>query len=98
MTVLEKSPKAGEKIGRRQFETILRTALLMEEYRFARQAALAWLANFPGDLPINLLYAQSLIKAGLPDQATAILEKIFSHSFTCEVLLFVLETDFFVFG
>jgi hypothetical protein len=76
MTVLEKSPKAGEKIGRRQFETILRTALLMEEYRFARQAALAWLANFPGDLPINLLYAQSLIKAGLPDQATAILEKI----------------------
>lgn len=76
MTLTYKSPVAGERIRRNQFETILRTALLLEEYRFARQASLVWLAHYPGDLPINLLYAQSLIKAGLNDQATTILEKV----------------------
>ncbi|MGW8249539.1 MAG: tetratricopeptide repeat protein, partial [Anaerolineales bacterium] len=76
MTLTYKSPVAGEIIRRNQFETILRTALLLEEYRFARQAALAWLAHYPGDLSVNLLYAQSLIKAGLNDQAISILEKI----------------------
>lgn len=76
MITTHKAPVVGEKLNRNQFETILRTALLLEENRFARQAALAWLAQYPGDLPVSLLYAQALIKAGLSDQAVAVLEKV----------------------
>jgi hypothetical protein len=52
-----------------QRETIvkmLRAALESGEYRFARQAALSWLAAFPGDLEITLLQAQAVIAEGKP--------------------------------
>ena len=76
MTSSHNPQPQGNMIKRNQFEAILRTALSMDELRFARQAALAWLAHFPGDLPINLLYSQALIKSGHPDQAVQILERI----------------------
>ncbi len=79
MITTYKAPLVGETLNRNEFETILRTALLLEEYRFARQAALAWLAQYPGDLPVSLLYAQALIKAGLSDQAVTVLEKVCQH-------------------
>lgn len=72
-----KTPLPLDKAIRRdQFETILRAALSLDELRFARQAALTWLAHYPGDLPVNLLYARVLLKTGQPDQAIQILERI----------------------
>jgi len=64
------------------FLAVLRTALAIPDdssrpsYRFARQAALAWLTVYPGDLPIELLYAQALLKAGHPEQALPVLERL----------------------
>lgn len=79
MTASNITHPLNEIIKREQFEAILRAALALDELRFARQAALAWLAHFPGDLPVNLLYAQALLKSGHPDQALNILEKICHH-------------------
>lgn len=76
MTSMKSSTPVAATFQREQFETILRTALLVEEIRFARHAALAWLGQFPGDLPINLLYARSLIRANLPEKALPILERV----------------------
>ncbi len=76
MTSMKSSIPTGGKFRREQVESVIRTALLMEEIRFARHAALAWLGQYPGDLPINLLYAKSLIRANLPEKALPILERI----------------------
>jgi tetratricopeptide (TPR) repeat protein len=43
------------------FITMLRAGIMAQEYRFAREAGLVWLAAFPGDLLVNLLYAQALL-------------------------------------
>jgi tetratricopeptide (TPR) repeat protein len=40
---------------------VLRAALESGEYRYARQAALTWLAAFPGDLEVTLLQAQAVL-------------------------------------
>jgi hypothetical protein len=64
------------------FLAILRTALTIPDeksrpsYRFARQAALAWLTVYPGDLPVELIYAQALLKADHPEQALPVLERL----------------------
>lgn len=63
-------------INRDQFISLLRAALSIDESRFARQAALAWLGSFPGDLQVNLHYAQALTKAGQPDRALPVLDHI----------------------
>jgi len=39
---------------------MVQTALAVNEPRFARRTALAWLTAYPGDLEVNLLYAKSL--------------------------------------
>ena len=51
----------GKAIRRETLVAVLRAALETGELRFARQAALAWLAAFPGDLEITLLHAQSIL-------------------------------------
>jgi hypothetical protein len=56
--------------------TLLRTALSVGSLRFARQAALSWLAYFPGDLPVNLLYGRALLQAGRFGQALPLLENV----------------------
>ena len=66
----------GKSVPREQFVILLRTALALEENRFARQTALVWLAHYPGDLQVNLLYGQSLLSAGMTEQAMPILEKV----------------------
>ena len=77
MTIASFSPiPAGQSVPRHYLVTLLRTALAVGSDRFARQAALTWLAHYPGDLPVNLLYAQALIQGGLTAQAVPVLEKI----------------------
>ncbi|HEX6303612.1 MAG TPA: hypothetical protein VFZ76_05435 [Anaerolineales bacterium] len=61
---------------RQDFVHLLRTSLTVGSHRFARQAGLLWLAHYPGDLPVNWLYNQSLLQAGMRDQAIAGLRKI----------------------
>src|SRR3990170_8510298 len=48
---------------------LLHAALAVGALRFARQAALSWLAYYPGDLPIKFLYARALSQAGQVKQA-----------------------------
>lgn len=78
MISLEKALSNGSSLNREQFIGLLHAALMVEDSRFARQAALAWLGSFPGDLQVNLLYAQALIKAGSPEKALPILDHL-SH-------------------
>lgn len=53
---------------------MLRAALESGETRFARQAALNWLAAYPGDLEVTLLQAQVFLADGRPNQALPALE------------------------
>ena len=39
--------------------TLLDTALRTGELRYARRLCAAWLAIYPGDLQVNLLYARA---------------------------------------
>lgn len=66
-------------IGREQFLRMLDTALECQAYRFGRQAALSWLAIYPGDLEVTLLHAKMLAGDRKPDQALVILEKLVSQ-------------------
>ncbi len=54
-------PPPGQSIDRSSFLLILQTAFACGEYRFTRQAALHWLAAFPGDLQVSQTYAQALL-------------------------------------
>jgi len=64
-------------LSREFFLLLIRTALAMREYRFARQTALVWLAAFPGDLHIGLLHARALIEADHPEAAIPILDGLY---------------------
>lgn len=57
---------------------VLEAALELEEYRFAGQLSLLWLASFPGDIEVKLLRAKASIGEGLMDQAIPLLENIVS--------------------
>jgi hypothetical protein len=56
--------------------TLLRTGLSVKEIRFTREVALKWLAVFPGDLEVRLLYAQSINQVRGPEQAFPLLEEL----------------------
>jgi hypothetical protein len=47
---------------RRDFLPLLNGALEVGEWRYARRLATAWLAAFPGDLPVKYRYAQAIHK------------------------------------
>ncbi len=51
----------------------LQAALAAGSVRYARQAALEWLAIYPGDLAVGLAYAQALAQDRRPEQALTIL-------------------------
>jgi hypothetical protein len=55
---------------------ILNAAYTTDEYRFSHQVALAWLAYFPGDLPVKFFRAKALIADGSSDQAISILQNL----------------------
>lgn len=70
------APIPGEKLYRPRLMTLLHTALAVGETRYARRIALAWLASYPGDLPVSMLNAQALLDENHPKQAVELLEKI----------------------
>jgi hypothetical protein len=64
----------GKIVTRQQFLRILQAALDSQSYRFARQAALNWLAIFPGDMGTSLMLSKALAGDGKKSQAVSILE------------------------
>ncbi len=80
MTMNQESIKENSQIIKRPtFIALMSAALEIQEYQFARQAGLSWLANFPGDLPISLLYAKALIALNKRELAISHLEKIINY-------------------
>lgn len=63
-------------VRRGKFLTLLQTAMVNREFQFARQAALIWLASYPGDLLVNYMYAHILAELGDTEMAATNLEKI----------------------
>lgn len=55
---------------------VVQAAIQLGHTRFARQACLNWLAAYPGDLPVNLLYANVLLQDGRNEQAIPILARL----------------------
>jgi tetratricopeptide (TPR) repeat protein len=69
-------PSGVRPVSRALLIELVQAAITVKELRFARQATLNWLALYPGDLPVNLLYAQTLMQSGLPEQALPVLERL----------------------
>ncbi len=63
-------------IERTRMLLLLQTGLEVKAFRFCRQAAMAWLSSYPGDLEVEHFYAKTLIFEGRPDQAKQVLDKI----------------------
>ena len=63
-------------VDRDTFLKIIRTALPMGHSRFAREACLAWLAIYPGDLLVSLIYAQILLRENHPKQTLTLLQRL----------------------
>jgi hypothetical protein len=66
----------GKPLSRHQIIKILRSALQVKEYRFARHIAEHWLEKFNGDLQVETLQAQALFQDGRSDLAVPLLKKI----------------------
>jgi tetratricopeptide (TPR) repeat protein len=56
--------------------SLIKTSLSISEFRFSRQASLAWLASFPGDLLVSFLLNESIVGEGKYAQAIPALEKL----------------------
>lgn len=63
-------------IDRYRFLTILNAAHQCEEFQFAKQATMLWLANFPGDLYVKYYQAKTFIKSGKVNQGKLLYENI----------------------
>jgi tetratricopeptide (TPR) repeat protein len=63
-------------ITRSELLRLLKAAVEVNSIKFARQAAITWMAAYPGDLDVNRMLALALDMDGKIDQARAILEKI----------------------
>ena len=57
-------------LSRYRFLTLLNAANKCEEHLFAKQAAMLWLVNYPGDLYVQYLQANTLAKLGNVEQAS----------------------------
>ena len=68
--------QATRRIHREQFLKIVSIAQSMGHLQFAREMYLAWLATFPGDLPVNLAYARLLLQEGHLEGCLTILERV----------------------
>jgi hypothetical protein len=74
---IEHSPsRPGAVVSRDTMKAMIRAALGSGEPRFARQAALAWLSAFPGDMEVTLYQAQAVISEGRRAQALPALELV----------------------
>ncbi len=71
------TPSGGVQIiGRAKLVLLLTAALESRSYRFARQAAVSWLAIFPGDLTVQWALARAWMGEGRLDLAVPILDKL----------------------
>jgi predicted Zn-dependent protease len=71
------TPPSKAQPWRRSFlTTVLQAALTAGEANFIRRSTLAWLAAYPGDLPVKLVRAKALIAEGQYQQARLILQAI----------------------
>ncbi|MFH2040516.1 MAG: hypothetical protein ABIJ65_13880, partial [Chloroflexota bacterium] len=87
--------KSGPKtitIDRERMLVLLTAGLDTRAYRFSRQSALAWLAAFPGDLEINLIYARALILEEKFSHAIPVLQKILRTDPECLEAALVLDS------
>jgi len=65
-------------LTRSELVRLLKAALYVKAGKFARQAAVTWLAAYPGDLEVSRLFALALDEDGKTEQARAVLEKVIS--------------------
>lgn len=77
----QKAPKLNSQqiFNRPTFLAIMLASFETQEFQFARQAGLSWLANYPGDLPISVLYAKSLVALNKNELAKSHLEKVINY-------------------
>ena len=69
-------PNSGQLIPRATLVRLLGAALQTGSTRFARQASLSWLAYFPGDLPIKLLYGRAELESGNYPRASRVISDL----------------------
>ena len=72
----EVAKKPRNVINRAKFLHLLDSALACKAFRFGRQAALSWLAIYPGDLEVMLLQAEMLAGDEKRAQSIAVLDKL----------------------
>jgi tetratricopeptide (TPR) repeat protein len=76
MALRDQDPVYPSLLTRSELVRLLKAALYVNAYKFARQAAVTWLAAYPGDLEVSRLFAQALDGDGKTEQARAVLEKV----------------------
>lgn len=69
-------PSSSRIWEREQWLNVIKMAVEVRSLRFARQAAMAWLNIYPGDLLMNYWLAKSFILDGLSGQGRVILERV----------------------
>jgi tetratricopeptide (TPR) repeat protein len=67
---------SNPEFDRRTVLTLIKNALHVDAFRFGEKLAERWLARFPGDLAVEYLLAQSLIKQEKFEDTNSILKKI----------------------
>jgi len=67
-------PHVSKSLSRDKYLKVVGAALDAENYHFARELVLNWLATYPGDLLAGLYYAQTLVGENRISQALPILE------------------------
>lgn len=68
-------PSTARLWDREQWLTVIRIATEVQNLRFARQVAMAWLNVYPGDLMMSYWLAKSFVLDGLIGQGQVILER-----------------------
>lgn len=64
--ITQLAPSPDHPMSRELLLTLLNTALRTGELHYARRLCTAWLATYPGDLQVNLLYARAFFKDKTP--------------------------------
>ena len=70
------APVTSKRLFRTQYLQLLDAAYTVRSFRFGRQAALAWLTIYPGDLHVNFIQAKLLLGEGKTGQALPLLDKL----------------------
>jgi hypothetical protein len=63
-------------LSRDRVISLLNTALAVDETRFARELAIRWLASYPGDLTVSVIYAEILRKEKRLSQSILVLQTL----------------------